>query len=309
MDEVHNLINPSIEVRKNPTRLLMLTMLKEMLRSCQNSVLVGFTATPLNSDDGTATELLNIIKGVGNEHLNDEGFISYFMGSPSPAFPVVKPSIDWITTSSVGGKVGTLLPLLRQVELANFDKDMTGSGNLTEYYRYASDEAKASQRCSIGQYYSVAGRPEIFKTLCGAADGKLALCGKKDWLEATPPEGIGYCPDRTEGYCTKLAAVCDDVDSCLKTVVLIHSEHGFKLMLRLLEARFPGQVVGYVGGPPSRTKRWDDEIKVLIGDRHSEAEKAKGTCRCNICLFNSACNLRGEEARIMVADAKYCSEG
>ena len=118
MDEVHNLINPSIEVRKNPTRLLMLTMLKEMLRSCQNSVLVGFTATPLNSDDGTATELLNIIKGVGNEHLNDEGFISYFMGSPSPAFPVVKPSIDWITTSSVGGKVGTLLPLLRQVELA-----------------------------------------------------------------------------------------------------------------------------------------------------------------------------------------------
>ena len=73
MDEFHNLVKPSPEIRKSPTRMLMLTMLREMLRTAKNSVIVGFTATPLVGEDGSAEELLNIIKGKGNEKLSDEG--------------------------------------------------------------------------------------------------------------------------------------------------------------------------------------------------------------------------------------------
>jgi len=121
---------------------------------------------------------------------------------------------------------------------------------------------------------------------------------------------FGYCPDRVRGYASKLSAVCDDVSTHAgKTLVLVHSTHGFKLLLRLLEARFPNEVLGYVGCNPSAIQKWDDEIKLLIGDKHNEADKAKGCCGCHICRFNDPKNLHGEESRIMVADAKFCSEG
>eukprot|EP01047_Picozoa_sp_COSAG01_P128617 COSAG01_NODE_57987_length_309_cov_0.261905_1_plen_71_part_01 len=38
-------------------------------------------------------------------------------------------------------------------------------------------------------------------------------------------------------------------------------------MLRLLDARFPNEVLGYVGCNPSQVVKWDDEIKQLIEGR------------------------------------------
>ena len=292
MDEFHNLVTPSPEIRKNPTRMLMLGMLKEMLRTAKNSVIVGFTATPLVGADGTAKELLDIIKGKGSEHLTDEGFISYFMGSPFPLFPTVSPAPNEITDD-----------LLRKVRIENLSHSR---GNLTEYYKHQSDEDKAVQRCSLGQYFGTAGTLKIFESLTGASG---ELCGEA-FDKEKPHETFGYCPDRVRGYASKLSAVCDDVSSQAgKTLVLVHSAHGFKLLLRLLGARFPGEVLGYVGCNPSAIAKWDDEIKALIGDKHSDAEKVKGCCGCHICKFNAPTNLQGEEYRIMVADAKFCSEG
>jgi hypothetical protein len=293
MDEFHNLINPSPEIRKSPTRSLMLQMLREMLRTAKNSVIIGFTGTPLVGDDGSAKELLNIIKGEGNEHLSDEGFVSYFMGSPSPVFPIVVPPVNAISPA-----------LLRTVKIENLsDKH----GNLREYRKHLNDDAKALQRCSLGQHFASAGSLKTIELLKGG-EGKLL---RTMYDKADPESRFGYCPDRVRGYASKLSAVCDDISLYGgKTLVLVHSQHGFKLMLRLLEARFPNDVLGYVGCTPSQVVKWDDEIKALIGDKHDEKEKAKGCCGCNICRFNDhKRNLEGEEYRIMVADAKFCSEG
>ena len=86
-----------------------------MLRTAKNSVVVGFTGTPLVSEDGSARGLLDIIKGSGNERLSDEGFVSYFMGSPTPVFPIVVPAVNSISDT-----------LLRKVEIGSEDLDTSG---------------------------------------------------------------------------------------------------------------------------------------------------------------------------------------
>ena len=194
--------------------------------------------------------------------------------------------------------------LIREVQVENLTEK---HGNLKEYLKQGDHEEKRLQRCSLGQYFGTAGSLKTIQVLQGA-EGKL--CGES-YSGATPDKDFGYCPDRVRGYASKLSAVCDDVSSSAgKTLVLVHSSHGFKLMLRLLEARFPNDVLGYLGGNPSVTVKWDDEIRSLIGEKHSDADKAKGECGCNICRFNDPkANLEGEAYRIIVADAKFCSEG
>ena len=55
----------------------------------------------------------------------------------------------------------------------------------------------------------------------------------------------------------------------------------------------------------------DDEMLSLLGERHDAKAKAQGRrCACNLCEFNDKqVNARGQSYRIMVADAKECSEG
>ena len=44
---------------------------------CTNSVVLGFTGTPLCDKPSEAADLKAIIKGRENAELNDEGFVSY----------------------------------------------------------------------------------------------------------------------------------------------------------------------------------------------------------------------------------------
>eukprot|EP01043_Picozoa_sp_COSAG02_P085418 COSAG02_NODE_23068_length_731_cov_1.060127_2_plen_162_part_01 len=109
-------------------------------------------------------------------------------------------------------------------------------GNLREYQKHLSDEAKALQRCTLGQHFASAGSLKTFKVLTGGR-GKLL---RQEFDRETSQSKLGYCPDRVRGYASKLSAVCDDVSlHGDKTLVLVHSRHGFKLILRLLNARFP----------------------------------------------------------------------
>lgn len=69
------------------------------------------------------------------------------------------------------------------------------------------------------------------------------------------------------------------------------------------------QVLGY---PKSNSvNKEDDEMLSLLGERHDAKAKAQGrSCPCNLCKFNDKLqNARGQCYRIMVADAKECSEG
>lgn len=94
-----------------------------------------------------------------------------------------------------------------------------------------------------------------------------------------------------------------------KTLVLVHAKHGFKLLLRLFDKHLNNtsvtQVCGYDGLAPPKN---DDQLKRLMGTGKCE-RTLNCNCDCNLCKFNRSDNLRGEKIRVMVADAKQCSEG
>lgn len=313
MDEVQNLVQPSAEIQKSAQRVEMLQKLKRMLATAKNTVLVGFTATPLiDGENSPAERLLKVIRGpLRSGASSNEGFISYFMATPSAVFPAVFPP-----------DVPAALPdeILRPVSLENFaaqdaaqkKKKKKVFGNLAQYQTEmrkvgGPDEAKLRALCSLGQSSSYAGK-------CGGArqapiqvlkgdEGKLLRCPFPKTIDRS------WHDDRLRGYASKLAAVCDDLEKISeKTLVLVHSRHGHKLLLRLLHARYGKEVVGY---PKVSIAKDDKEMENLLGEKHDSRAQAKGKpCACNLCIFNDRKNnLRGEKARIIVADAKECSEG
>ena len=76
---MHNLVRPSGDILRNPKRMEMLRRLRHLLATAENSVIVGFTGTPLCDDPKETASLLEIIKGApraGCDPLSDEGFLS-----------------------------------------------------------------------------------------------------------------------------------------------------------------------------------------------------------------------------------------
>ena len=92
MDEVHNLIAPSDEILRNPRRMQLLRNLRQMLRTAENAVVIGFTATPLSDRADDARGLLDVVKGHRAKALSDEGFVSFYMDTPASCFPAVRPT-------------------------------------------------------------------------------------------------------------------------------------------------------------------------------------------------------------------------
>ena len=345
MDEVHNLVNPSDDILKDARRVEMLDRLKLMLRTATNSVLVGFTATPLvETDDGqwSYRPLLDIIKGDDNANASDEGFVSYFMAAPSPVFPKVIPD-------GVPAKIPK--KLIHKFELKNWpvpgvveddchaqldddqssgehsseDLEMkqpigkktkaksnrkakrsvrpkTPKGNLAAYEK-ETDTEKRAELCSLLQpRVNITTIENTFSILTGEAGtikGTMLSCDH--W-------------QRLEGFSTKLFHVCQQIRAGhkLKTLVLVHDRHGFKLLAMLLAEYFGREVCAYWGGNETDSNKWKGKgiVKNLIGCKHDPKALATAEgCKCNLCSFNSKSNLKGTKLRIMVADAKFCSEG
>lgn len=306
----------------------MVDRLKSMLATAKNSVVVGFTATPLvQNEEGSfpnAKPLLDVIKGANSEgRLLDEGFTSYFMSTPTAVFPRVEPSS---IPDDVPDKLFVKVPLQNfptpsptdpsPETTADGEKKKGGKkkeskvfGNLAAYQEEKSKKGESSAKlgmlCSLGQHYSSAGAMGGPIERIRGDEGKLL----KQAFECVEPGPTGYVQERAYGFCTKLARVCDDLaEGKEKTLVLVHSHHGHKLLLRMLHTRFAsaGRAIGY---PPTKVNDKDDELRELLGQAHDAKAKLRGECKCNLCVFNSKDNLRGEKCRIMVADAKECSEG
>ena len=43
---MHHLVRPSAEILRNPRRMLMLQRLRQLLRTAENSVVIGLSGTP-----------------------------------------------------------------------------------------------------------------------------------------------------------------------------------------------------------------------------------------------------------------------
>ena len=85
MDEVHHL------VRTDSHYSGQLAVLRELLSTARESVLVGFTGTPLLIGPVEGRRLMDVIKGLASAG-SDEGFLSSLSCKPAALFPVCVPS-------------------------------------------------------------------------------------------------------------------------------------------------------------------------------------------------------------------------
>jgi hypothetical protein len=114
---------------------------------------------------------------------------------------------------------------------------------------------------------------------------------------------------RALGYASKLQTVVRDVEKLLraapgeKVLVMVHRGSGYKLLLRLLARSLGhGTLRGFPAARTAADKR-DEHLLPFLGEPHDEG--AGSECGCALCAFNRPCS----PIRVMVADAKECSEG
>ena len=106
MDEVHNLVKPSEEIMRNPRRLEMIRKLRKMLLTAENSVVIGFTGTPLCETPAYFASLMKIIKGSARKDATDEGFLSFYMDTPRAVYVLARRSDPHATASAAEPAAG-----------------------------------------------------------------------------------------------------------------------------------------------------------------------------------------------------------
>jgi len=90
MDEFHNLMKPSEDVKQYQSKL---DRLKAGLMRARNTVMVGLTATPVVDDPTDVAEIMKLVKGEEyRESKTNEGFVSFFQTMPLSVYPKVLPS-------------------------------------------------------------------------------------------------------------------------------------------------------------------------------------------------------------------------
>lgn len=245
MDEYHNLLKPKAEVLQYRRKL---ENLRQALYDATDSVIVGFTATPIVDDVKDAQRIVQEIKGREYEDAeNDEGFVSFFQSLPTSIYPSVEP-----------GNPSRVFPYIREVAMQGYN---------AQYYKEAEQRLKVpgakrdrllQNYCNLASYYGF--RPK-FRRL----------------LRRSP-----------FSYATKLAAVAEEVaQDTRKTLILIHRNVGFRALVELLKRKRVSFASLYA--PPKRTD--------------------KGKAKNVLTRYNSAANDEGQETRVLVADAKFYSEG
>lgn len=245
MDEYHNLLKPKAEVLQYQRKL---ERLRKALYEATDSVIVGFTATPIVDDVQDAQNIVEEIKGLEYKDAeNNEGFVSFFQSLPTSIYPSVEP-----------GNPSRIFPYLKEVSMQAYN---------AQYYLEAERRLKVlgpkrdrllQNYCNMASYYAY--RPK-FRRL----------------LRRSP-----------FSYATKLAAVVEDVSrDKRKTLILIHRNVGFRALVELLKAK--GVSFASLYEPQKRT--------------------SKGKSNNVLARYNSAGNDKGQEVRVLVADAKFYSEG
>ena len=306
--------------------------MRQLLRTAENSVVIGFTGTPLCDAPRDAELLKALIKGGGPsaaKGLLDEGFISFYMGSPASVFPAVLPRGLPSSLPSLAVRSVTLRNFLSQTRTFSGRKHRNKTykvkgGNRAEYLRKHNealflprarkgphatmrdvdsdmDLASLSRLCSLGQACNFAARADVAAVVHGSP-GRLLRFDQPEYL----PFGSRPQVRRASGYTSKLQAVVEDLArDRSKTLVMIHRQAGFKLLLRMVARRFGTQAV--CGYPNAKTwsEKEDPVLSAVLGPAHDEA-KGRDLCPCRLCVWNRS----GDGGpRVMVADAKECGEG
>jgi superfamily II DNA or RNA helicase len=220
MDEVHNLIRPSVGTDKR--LMTRLERLRKALFSARNSIIVGLTATPFVKNEQDGKDLLSMIKGEEYQSAaTNQGFISYFNTLPTTIYPTIKP--------------GTSAMNVVQIELQG--------ANLKKYQQKARErklsnnaETRRDQLFNLMGYCNMAG----YYTQANRADFRKHL--RKDPID----------------YATKLEAIAEDAfGTGKKTAILIHRRLGFNGLKQVMIGMDPHNKNKYafVGQPKTQKEK------------------------------------------------------
>jgi len=271
-DEIHNLVAPSLQVKKRFGTKLQ--KLGDGLKRSANTVLVGLTATPIVEDRKDGEILKDIIKGEGKKSRNDEGFVSYFNSLPPTIYPITNPNPE------------EELGIVIRVPLQSND-DKKSPGNLEVYQKKHMELTKGgklSERtlfrlqtyCNMGSYYTQ------WKRM--SSNDKFNLLN-----------GSIYASKLS--YIAKLIATREE-----KALVLIDRTHGLKAFVEILNALVTADVTDF----KKCKKTPSGGCWVYLYDKKGDED---GTAEDKLAVFNSPQNLRGNMMRAIVADTQEFSEG
>ena len=201
MDEFHNIIKPAPHLLKYKNKL---NLLQTKLKTCTNSVVVGFTATPIvdNVEDGNA--LIQIIKGSNTG--NEEGFISYFNHTPRSLYPATEFKVCKVQMSFAETNVYVKKHL---TSLFKHNKINTIADKIKSFQSIEDIVKIPNEKLIKLQNYT---NSAIYASRSGSTSANEVL-----------------------KVSTKLVAIAKSLaDSSEKTLILIERSHGFKLLIKIL---------------------------------------------------------------------------
>ena len=274
MDEAHNLIKPSVDL-KNPISVANLEHARDALYRAQRTVMVLFTATPMVDDVTDIDALLTIVKGRGNEHLNDEGFVSAFYGAPRSSYPIVDPDERDV-------------PRIEQVELSGDPDDPTTAlGNyLSKIVNRDGTINKAFSSMDKRNLYEYAARHPDHQTR-----GEFARLLKTPQAKHLVPK------------LWRAAEYMEAPEFEGKMIFLTSKNHGFFALDTLIRTnpRFKHLRVYSLLGKGIKSERadWNESLKARNYATDAEI-KAQ---------FDSAANMDGSRIKALVLNADKYSEG
>lgn len=249
MDELHNLLHPKPEVLRYAGKL---DALKEALYGAERAVLVGATASPQH-----ATDMLRVLKGAAHSAGTDEGFVSYFQQTPPSMYPRVFPN----------GEVEGGLPQIVFTPLVG--------ATAAKYALKARELARTAD--------SPAARVKAVVKLRNFANTAHYFAAQEKTLRAVARAPFDQA--------TKLAAIARSVldDPDKKTLVLVHRDTGFRLLVAALTALAQRRGVKL-------------SLVTLYNKPTPRSEQ-------DLARFNDPTNARGDDVRVCVADSEFYSEG
>lgn len=202
MDEIHNLISPGMNLAKYRPKLITL---KNALFRAKNSVLGGFTATPIVEGLEKGKELLNIIKGTTKG--NNEGYISYFNDLPRTIYPKIKITKMYIPIQ----KESNDRSIIKKTEKPN--------SNFEAYAKAYKHRPKKSEIKNV--------ESQILK-MCNFINMGAYYTQVRLWYE--------NFEQNPEKWASKMYHVIKDIEKHKqKSLILIHRRAGFKGLVKAFE--------------------------------------------------------------------------
>lgn len=299
LDEIHVLMSPSetdflnIEI-KNMERLRL------KIKQSKNTVVVGFTATPIVDNVKDGVDLLKMIKGNENADVDNYGFVSYMNTAPEAIYPRVDP-----------GEISLGHVTCVELKDSNAKIYKQKKKELQSLLNSSNNKTKEKIITRLQNYVNI----DVY---CGRVEKQKEFVNQIKSIK-----DYNTLKDFGEKRCTKLLRIAEEVmKKKEKTLVLIEEKMGMyplaELIKRMVELCGDTCFPKYCGEDKSGgcfIEMWNNKGPVpkkikysKISDKLKE-ETITGDNGLALNAFNDEKkNLRGEDIMCIIADARAFTE-